>query len=99
VGAELVQVLQTWGSLSAELFDGLNWKQALPSQDHEGSSGSMCEDCAFAGQHCFQQEAVRFRATPGLPNESLCRLELINALVPLMPHESLDSFFFWNSGA
>jgi len=26
-------------------------------------------------------------------------LELIRALKPVMPHESLDSFFFWNSGA
>lgn len=26
-------------------------------------------------------------------------LELINRMLPLMPHESLDTFFFWNSGA
>jgi 4-aminobutyrate aminotransferase-like enzyme len=26
-------------------------------------------------------------------------LELINALLPVMPHPSLDCFFFWNSGA
>jgi 4-aminobutyrate aminotransferase len=27
------------------------------------------------------------------------QLELIRKLTPLMPHKSLDSFFFWNSGA
>lgn len=26
-------------------------------------------------------------------------LELVKSLLPLMPHESLDTFFFWNSGA
>ena len=26
-------------------------------------------------------------------------LELIQSLLPLMPHKSLDTFFFWNSGA
>ncbi|KAL8991985.1 MAG: hypothetical protein Q9169_007470 [Polycauliona sp. 2 TL-2023] len=26
-------------------------------------------------------------------------LELIRSLIPLMPHPSLDTFFFWNSGA
>lgn len=26
-------------------------------------------------------------------------LELISALLPVMPHPSLDCFFFWNSGA
>lgn len=26
-------------------------------------------------------------------------LELIESLLPLMPHKSLDSFFFWNSGS
>lgn len=26
-------------------------------------------------------------------------LELVNALLPVMPHQSLDTFFFWNSGA
>ncbi len=26
-------------------------------------------------------------------------LELIETLIPLMPHKSLDTFFFWNSGA
>ncbi|KAH8588379.1 4-aminobutyrate aminotransferase [Bisporella sp. PMI_857] len=26
-------------------------------------------------------------------------LELVESLIPLMPHPSLDSFFFWNSGA
>ncbi|KAG8999986.1 hypothetical protein FRB94_008816 [Tulasnella sp. JGI-2019a] len=26
-------------------------------------------------------------------------LELINRLIPIMPHPSLDTFFFWNSGA
>lgn len=26
-------------------------------------------------------------------------LELIESLLPLMPHKSLDTFFFWNSGA
>jgi len=26
-------------------------------------------------------------------------LQLVNALLPVMPHESLDTFFFWNSGA
>ncbi|KAL8797273.1 MAG: hypothetical protein Q9195_000426 [Heterodermia aff. obscurata] len=26
-------------------------------------------------------------------------LELVESLLPLMPHESLDTFFFWNSGA
>jgi 4-aminobutyrate aminotransferase len=26
-------------------------------------------------------------------------LELVDSLLPLMPHKSLDTFFFWNSGA
>ncbi|KPI35129.1 5-aminovalerate aminotransferase DavT [Cyphellophora attinorum] len=26
-------------------------------------------------------------------------LELVEAMLPLMPHKSLDTFFFWNSGA
>ena len=26
-------------------------------------------------------------------------LELVEALIPLMPHKSLDTFFFWNSGS
>lgn len=26
-------------------------------------------------------------------------LDLVDALLPLMPHKSLDTFFFWNSGA
>lgn len=26
-------------------------------------------------------------------------LELVEALIPMMPHESLDTFFFWNSGS
>jgi 4-aminobutyrate aminotransferase len=26
-------------------------------------------------------------------------LELVQALIPLMPHKSLDTFFFWNSGS
>ena len=26
-------------------------------------------------------------------------LDLVKSLLPLMPHQSLDSFFFWNSGA
>ena len=26
-------------------------------------------------------------------------LELIERLLPMMPHPSLDSFFFWNSGS
>ncbi|KAI4189797.1 MAG: hypothetical protein L6R41_001222 [Letrouitia leprolyta] len=26
-------------------------------------------------------------------------IELVKALLPLMPHKSLDAFFFWNSGA
>jgi 4-aminobutyrate aminotransferase len=26
-------------------------------------------------------------------------LELIEKLLPVMPHPSLDSFFFWNSGS
>lgn len=26
-------------------------------------------------------------------------IELVEKLIPLMPHESLDTFFFWNSGA
>ena len=26
-------------------------------------------------------------------------LDLVKSLLPLMPHESLDTFFFWNSGA
>ena len=26
-------------------------------------------------------------------------LELIQSLLPLMPHKSLDTFFFWNSGS
>lgn len=27
------------------------------------------------------------------------QIQLIQKLLPVMPHESLDSFFFWNSGA
>lgn len=26
-------------------------------------------------------------------------LDLVDALIPMMPHESLDTFFFWNSGS
>ena len=26
-------------------------------------------------------------------------LELVETLIPVMPHKSLDTFFFWNSGA
>ena len=26
-------------------------------------------------------------------------LDLISSLIPLMPHKSLDTFFFWNSGS
>ena len=52
------------------------------------------------------QQPVRPTERPPSPPHTQCSiafhepyLQLIERLLPMMPHPSLDSFFFWNSGS